>query len=337
MLPLHWKIALATCLCAAAYSHPGLAQVAPPTILEIEVANQVQYYEDTANPLTFGIDSNVTTRATLKGFFLTVTIADIVAVNGQPAKGTFTRNVRSVSLTPTANPGQAVSDTLRNSFAELTFEILQADGTPIGTIMSSGLSNGAPPPGATSSITRDNFAIVGGTGAFIGARGLLGQAVTPQDVAQREASITEDPANRRRYGGGLLKFALQVIPMFQPQIVTNAAGPAIFHADFTPVTAAKPAKSGEALIVTATGLGPTVPGVNPGQPFPSNTLQRVNSPLAVSVNGKPADIINGIGWPGLVDTYRVDFRVPDGTTPGTAAIQLTAAWIAGPLLNIPIQ
>jgi len=48
-------------------------------------------------------------------------------------------------------------------------------------------------------------------------------------------------------------------------------------------------------------------------------------------------VINGVGWPGLVDTYRVDFRVPDGLSPGTAAVQLSAAWIAGPAVRIPVQ
>jgi hypothetical protein len=38
-----------------------------------------------------------------------------------------------------------------------------------------------------------------------------------------------------------------------------------------------------------------------------------------------------------VNAYRVDFRVPDGATPGMAAIQLTAAWMAGPPWNIPVQ
>ena len=87
----------------------------------------------------------------------------------------------------------------------------------------------------------------------------------------------------------------------------------------------------------ATGLGPTVPGVNPGQPFPTDAILSVDSPVAVTVNGQAANLVNNIGWPGLVDTYRVDFRVPDGTPPGTAAIQLSAAWIAGPSVNIPIQ
>ena len=48
-------------------------------------------------------------------------------------------------------------------------------------------------------------------------------------------------------------------------------------------------------------------------------------------------MINKIGWPGLLDTYRVDFRVPDGAIAGAAAIQLTAAWVAGASVDIAIQ
>ena len=156
-------------------------------------------------------------------------------------------------------------------------------------------------------------------------------------IPARQASITEDPANRRRNGGGKSRFVLHMIPMTRPEIVTMAAGPAVFHADFSPVTAAKPAAACEVLITRATGLGPTVPGVDPGQPFPPDALQQVNSPVAVSVNGKPADVINTIGWPGQVDTYRVDFRVPESATAGTAEVQLTVAWIPGSSVNIPIQ
>ena len=125
--------------------------------------------------------------------------------------------------------------------------------------------------------------------------------------------------------------------MFVPQIVTTASGPAVFHSDFSPVTAAKPAKAGEVLIVQATGLGPTVPGVDPGQPFPTDSLFQVNSPVDVTVNGRPAEVINNIGWGGLMDTYRIDFRVPDGTTAGMASIQITAAWIAGTAVGIAVQ
>jgi hypothetical protein len=46
---------------------------------------------------------------------------------------------------------------------------------------------------------------------------------------------------------------------------------------------------------------------------------------------------NAIGWPGLVDTYRVDFQIPAGASPGQASIQLSSAWITGPPVNVPIQ
>jgi uncharacterized protein (TIGR03437 family) len=125
--------------------------------------------------------------------------------------------------------------------------------------------------------------------------------------------------------------------MSVPEIVIASGTPSVFHSDFSPVTTAKPAKAGEALIVRANGLGPTFPGVDPGQPFPQDTLQALSSPVAVSVNGKQADVINAIGWPGQFDTYRVDFRVPDGIPSGMAAIQLTVAWITGSPVNIAIQ
>src|SRR5262245_53798634 len=145
--------------------------------------------------------------------------------------------------------------------------VLTRDGAPIGTVVSYGLSGGSAPPGAPLIQGSGNFAITGGTGAFLGARGQYGQVVTPQTVAARPTSVTEDPANRRRNRGGLTRFVIQLFPMIQPQIMMDSGTPAIYHADFSPVAPAKPAKAGEVLIVKATGLGPTVPGVDPGQPF----------------------------------------------------------------------
>jgi uncharacterized protein (TIGR03437 family) len=208
----------------------------------------------------------------------------------------------------------------------------QTDGTPIGTIMTSGFTGGNAPPGPPAGLFC-NMAVTGGTGAFLGARGVM----TSPDFGERATSIQEDPSTRRINGGTHFNFTVYLIPMAWPEIVTTASGPAIFHADFSPVTSAKPARSGETLIVSAAGLGPTSPGLTPGAPFPDNTLQQVNSPLEVTVNGNPADVLNKIGWPGTTDTYRVDIRVPDGTAPGMAALQMTAAFIAGREVRIPVQ
>src|SRR5207245_155173 len=106
---------------------------------------------------------------------------------------------------------------------------------------------------------------------------------------------------------------------------------------FSPVTAARPARAGETVIVRVTGLGPTRPGVNPGQPFPLDSVQQVNSPVEVAVGGQAAEVLNKIGWPGTIENYRVDVRLPEGTPAGSATLQLTAAWVAGASAQIPIR
>lgn len=332
------RLPLAITFCALSSWNTAWAQAPSATVLEVDVENYVSYVEDTADVTKYATLPNMTPATPPKNFYTAVNIGDIVAVNGQPAKGTATFHNRRVNLTANANPGDSLADTGRPNVANAAFEFLTPDGRIVGSLMLSGLAGaGTPPPGSPAGQSQGNNAITGGTGAFLGARGTQGQAATPQSIPARLASIMEDPSKRRINGGGRVRFLLAVIPMSAPQIASVSGGPAVFHADFSPVTPAKPAKPGEVLIVQATGLGPTLPGVNPGRPFPSDALQPVNSPVSVSLNAQPAPVINAIGWPGLVETYRVDFQVPAGTASGTAAIQLTAAWIAGPPVNIPIQ
>ncbi|NWF85879.1 MAG: hypothetical protein HXY18_18835 [Bryobacteraceae bacterium] len=59
--------------------------------------------------------------------------------------------------------------------------------------------------------------------------------------------------------------------------------------------------------------------------------------MAVAVNGQDAEVVNAVGWPGQVDAYRVEFRVPPGMVAGTASVQLSAAWIAGTAVRIAVQ
>ncbi len=336
---LRGKTTLAMALCAAACSQFSSAQVAPPVILQIDLTNNVLYFQDISDISKYATEPNVTPPTAIpRNFYKVHGIADIVAVNGQPVKGTYANAAAAFVLRTAPTPGQAISDTVRQAVSVTTFELLKSDGTSIGTIVASGLFAGDPPPGSPTAAAGGNVVITGGTGAFLGARGQMSVAPAPPGVVtQRNASITEDPANRRRNGGGTLRWVAHLIPMSAPQIVTTASGPAVFHSDFSPVTAARPARSGEVLIAQATGLGPTVPGVDPGQPFPSDRILSVNSPLAVTVNGKDAEVINGVGWPGLLDTYRIDFRVPDGLAAGTASVQLSAAWIAGTAVRIAVQ
>ena len=67
--------------------HVGLAQEAPPTILEIELENRVQYVDDISDFSKLASDPNVTPTVPLKTFVPVLIIADIVAVNTQPVMG----------------------------------------------------------------------------------------------------------------------------------------------------------------------------------------------------------------------------------------------------------
>jgi uncharacterized protein (TIGR03437 family) len=309
-------------------------------MLLVEFENNVQYNQDTSDYSKFATDPSVTTTSASKNFQSNVVFADIVAVNGQPAKGIFFRERRMIMLTPNATSGQAIADVTRNfSGFETAFEILQPDGTPIGTIFLSGFGGGSPtPPGAPLVQNLSNLAIIGGTGAFLGARGQGGEAAVAGNTAARQASMTEDPSKRRINGGGKMRWVLHIIPMSRPEIVATSAGPAVTHSrDFSVVTVSKPATPGETLSLFATGLGPTRPGVDPGQLFPATPLAIVNSPVDVTVNGKSVEVLGAVGYPGSLNGYQVNFRLPPDTPAGMATIQLSAAWITGSAVTIAVQ
>ena len=333
---LQKRIAMMFCVMVAC--HAAYGQSVPSAVLQVDVQNLVAYIEDTADGTKFATLPNVTPAVTPKNFYSAVQIGDIVAVNGQPAKGTLTIHARRINLSPNANPGDAIADTGRLNYAVFGFEFLTTDGIIVGSLISAGLAGtGTPPPGSPAGQTQGNNSITGGTGAFLGARGTQGQGAAPQAIAVRTASITEDPANRRKNGGGTVRFFLQVIPMTVPQVVVTSSGPAVAHSsDFSLVSAAKPATPGEVLSLFASGLGPTRPGVDIGQPFPASP-QPVNSPVEVLVNGKSAELLAAVGYPGAVDGYQVNFRVPADAAKGATTIQIRAAWISGPAVSIPVQ
>ena len=105
----HWKAALATVLCAAAYSQVALAQVATPSILEIDTENFVEYVDDItalSDPSKIGTNPNVTPVAVLPPFGRLVELADIIAVNGQPAKGLLFGSEVAIGASPTPRPGR---------------------------------------------------------------------------------------------------------------------------------------------------------------------------------------------------------------------------------------
>jgi len=326
-----WKTLLATALCAVAYRQ-GWAQAPESAVLDIEWENSVAYYDDVADTSRL-VSSPGPVPTTVRNFMQLLVIADVVSVNGKPVKGTLVYSPRLIQVVPNPSPGQAIGDFGRFAMGDQHIEILQSDGTPVGLLMSSGFGGGSAPPGLPAGVS--TWAVTGGSGAFLGARGTL--HYPPGNTGSRNASMQEDPAMRRALGGGRGHIIATLIPMFRPEIISSASGPTVFHADLSPVSSTRPARAGEILIVRVTGLGPTRPGLPPGTAFPGDPVQEVNSPVEVTVNGNAAEVLNKIGWPGTTDTYRVDIRVPDGTAPGPAKVQLTAGFIPGREVSLPVQ
>ncbi|MBI5087120.1 MAG: hypothetical protein HZB13_21290 [Acidobacteria bacterium] len=327
----------------ALFTAAALAQPAQPpvTILEIDMENVVNYVDDLADPSKKATSPAVSPISPnlIWAYKMNLTQGDIVAVNGKPAKGLFVQQygTRVVAAT-TLTPGSSIADLGGGCQLQAGFMILQPDGTPIGTIMATGTTAMGPPPGAPTTATAFNFAIVGGTGAFLGARG---QTSRSRATGVRNASMIEDPAYRRLNGGGTQRFVVHLVQMATPEVIVTSAGPAIYHGDnFSPVTPESPARAGEWLVMAVSNLGPTRPGVDPGKPFPAWDSAKpmiVSSPVDVSVGGLAAEVRNAIGWPEQTNVYRVDFRVPDGTKPGSAGVALAAAWIAGQEVKLPVR
>lgn len=323
-----------TCLLAlsfmAAHGQYALAQTARPSILQLDEVNLVNYSLDIGDVTKAATSSAITPAAIQPTFQKGTGIGDIVAVNGQAVKGTHIITYTRINSTPIVTPGQAIADVTRGTVIFHFVEIQGADGTAIGTITGQGFSRGEPPPGSSAAVTTSNAVITGGTGAFAGARGFLGTTNPQTSVPNRSASFVEDPAYRRVNGGGTARYIFTLYPYESPQII------AIAHADYSLVSAAKPTIAGETLIMIATGLGPTRPGVEVGQNFPSSPLAAVNSPIAVTVNGTAAPVLGAVGYPGSTDRYQVNFQVPSGLK-GMAQVQVSAAWMTGPAWTINVQ
>ena len=311
------------------------SQFATPVTLDIDTANLVIYRHDVFDATRLATEPGPTTPLPARTFMHVTWIGDVTAVNGTPAKGTLTVRGVFVAVNPTPTPGTSIADTSNILASDWILDILRADGSPVGTIVASGWAFGALAAGFLSP-GQGNLAVLGGTGAFLGIRG-QGKETSVTMGAQSLASVTEDPANRRVRGGRASRYTFQLIPMERPDFVRSANSPDVFHSDFSPVTATNPARRGELLIAASTGLGPTLPGKQPGEPFPDASLQQVASPVQVLVNGTPVNASNQVGWPGTIGTYRVDFRVPENSAAGMTTIQLVAAWIPGPTTQIPVQ
>src|SRR5436190_125106 len=111
-------------------------QTAPAVILSVNIENVVIYQQDFGDATRFATVPTIVPAPAIRNFVPVIWLADIVAVNGKPAKGTWT--VRGTLLSRGTAPGDAIADSGASFFFDWVFDVRQVDGTQIGTIMASG-------------------------------------------------------------------------------------------------------------------------------------------------------------------------------------------------------
>ena len=124
----------------------GVTTKASAQVLDIEIDNGVFYVYDTTDLSRFasspGLVPPWSGGLPPRNFFSGVFIADIVSVNGRPARGVMVRRGTRVGLTTNQAAGQAISDTIRGFIDDGVWEIQSAEGAAIGTFTTHGFIGG---------------------------------------------------------------------------------------------------------------------------------------------------------------------------------------------------
>jgi len=121
---------------------------------------------------------------------------------------------------------------------------------------------------------------------------------------------------------------------FAPSFFANNGIVAAEHADYSAVSATKPAAPGEVILLYGTGFGPTSPD--------SPTAQLVTAPallanqVQISIGGTTANV----AWAGLVESgvYQFNVTVPASLASGNAAVIASSGGVSTQSgVSIPVQ
>src|SRR5437867_5858684 len=115
------KLFITAALCAGALRE-AWAQAPQFVTLEIERENTVGYVGDLADPSKLATSPNMV-NTNIRNFMPFIGVADIVSVNGKPAKGSWISKGQFVMLGPSPTPGQGIADVARGSVAVINVEI----------------------------------------------------------------------------------------------------------------------------------------------------------------------------------------------------------------------
>lgn len=297
---------------------PGQTQSEMRLVIQLE--HFAWYWED-GDPNNYGtVTDSLSPQPTgfATGLKRNVIMADVVSINGKPARGAY---ISDGLFLPVGG-----SDLPRNHAHEFVLDLQTPQGQQIGSMFGTFLSSGAAAPGAPRG--GGTWAVVGGSGAFVGVRG---QGANMGGSTYHITSMKESTLARRANAGGKLLLELYLAAVDVPEIVS-----AHHAADFSPVTASNPARPGEMLTLKVKANWPTNPPRVPGTVYGSDPVHVVPDFVEASVNGFPAQVVNRIGWPGERGVYRIDLLLPS-VAPGETVVNLTVGYIPGVEFKLPVR
>jgi uncharacterized protein (TIGR03437 family) len=116
----------------------------------------------------------------------------------------------------------------------------------------------------------------------------------------------------------------------------NSAGGIVTHQNFSLVGPGNPARSGDILIIYATGLGSVTPGLATGAlaTFPP---EADTAPVTVTIGGQDAKVIYSIAAPGAVGLYQIAVTMPPGVASGTAPVVVKIGSASSTAVNVAVQ